>query len=130
MDRTAASVGAYIALVFLVLAHVYIVVMMYLHMQEMRMIRERRAAKENFLSVPNDRFFAATPPPGTAHLAFPTRCVDCERQLLRPPGSAWAGQQTRCFSCESESPRDAAQFTHPNKCLSCEGHPDDNPLRS
>ncbi len=42
-------------------------------------------------------------------LAFPTKCVDCERQF--PAGQRWRGQQTSCFSCEP---------LHANKCFDCE----------
>jgi len=130
IDKVAASVGAYIALAFLVVVHAYIFGMMYLHMKEVRCFHRK---KEGFLSVPGDRFYGPAPPPGTAHLAFPTRDVDGERHLaaMTPPRPEWAAQPTRCFSCENEvAAVGKQQFTHPNKCLSCEGHPDHNAPRT
>lgn len=32
-------------------------------------------------------------------LAYPTKCVDCERRFI--VGERWRGQQTKCFSCEA-----------------------------
>ena len=51
-----------------------------------------------------------------AYLGYPTKCFACERQF--PPGQEWRGQPTKCFSCERQA-LNAAQSTHPSKCLSC-----------
>ena len=64
---------------------------------------------------------AFTPTPDGLHLAGPSKCFSCEREL--PPHLKWQGRQTKCFDCErqlaSKDPA-LANFTHGTKCFSCE----------
>jgi len=56
------------------------------------------------------------------HLAQPTKCFSCEREL--PPGLKYLGGSTKCFSCERElAARAGMKYTdlaQPTKCFSCE----------
>ena len=42
-------------------------------------------------------------------LAYPTKCVDCERRFI--VGERWRGQQTKCFSCEAMAAASAGKQT-------------------
>lgn len=63
------------------------------------------------------------------YLSSPTRCFDCERQMINPRSFmsdfAWMGKPTKCFDCEKELIKQQGDFNagnlgHGTKCFSCE----------
>jgi hypothetical protein len=108
---TAASVQVfYVALLLLLVATIAIIWFV-----------ATRIAGHCSVSPETADFFTASEPAGwprhlttprdysAPELAYPTKCVDCERQF--PAGQRWRGQQASCFSCEP---------VHANKCFDCE----------
>ena len=53
-------------------------------------------------------------------ISRPSKCFDCERQIISHQGifSAWKALPTKCFDCESQS--NTPYHTGPSKCFDCD----------
>jgi hypothetical protein len=60
------------------------------------------------------------------YLKNPTKCFDCEKDLINRRGVeyAWAGQPSKCFDCEKQLEKSIGTaygaIGNPSKCLSCD----------
>ncbi len=94
-----------------------------IHNKDHQMVK---CIRENFADLNESRQNLIICNPKYLYLKNPTKCFDCEKDLINRKGIeyAWAGQPSKCFDCEKQLEKTKGtvygSIGNPSKCLSCD----------